>query len=479
MNEEDFKTPEPTEDGERKAGDAPKKEMIRDFTRGRVTGMLVRFAMPLFLANMLQIVYNVVDMIIVGHVIGKAGLSAVSIGGDLNHLLTFLAMGFTNAGTIIIAQYIGAGQRREVGRFIGTFAVSMTLGSVIMTVISALLHLNILEWMNTPPQAFEDARLYCLTCIFGLFFIYGYNAVSGVLRGMGDSIHPYIFIAMAAALNVGLDCWFVIGLGLRAFGAALATVISQGTVFVIAVIFLVRNRSRLGFEIDRSCLRIDRDMFMIFFKLGLPMALKSTSVSISKMFVNSFVNSFGVTVSAVTGIGSKLSGIVNQCANSFNTAGASMIGQNIGAEKYDRVPQVMISVFKIMICISVSLALVIFFFPEAFFGMFTSDPDVIACAMEYLPIAIVIVIGSAFRAPSNALSNGTGNYVINFAIAIMDAFVVRIGLAYFLGQILGMGYMGFWLGDALAGYTPFMIVIPFYLSGRWKTNKYVIKDKVQ
>ena len=155
--------------------DTNNKELINDFTTGNVTGRLIKFASPLFLGNMLQVVYNMVDMMIVGNVIGKAGLSAVSIGGDLNNLLTFIAMGFTNAGTIIISQYIGAGQRRNVGRFIGTFTLSLTFFALVMTVISALLHENILTWMHTPPEAYSEAKNYCLTCILGLIFIYGYN----------------------------------------------------------------------------------------------------------------------------------------------------------------------------------------------------------------------------------------------------------------------------------------------------------------
>jgi putative MATE family efflux protein len=424
---------------------------------------------------MLQVVYNMVDMMIVGNVIGKAGLSAVSIGGDLNNLLTFLAMGFTNAGTIIISQYIGAGQRRNVGRFIGTFAISMTSFALIMTVIAALLHENILNWMNTPPEAWSEAKNYCLTCILGLLFIYGYNAVSGVLRGMGDSRHPFIFIALAAALNIVLDCVFVIGLNTGAFGAALATVISQGFSFIACVFFLAKNRHRLGFEIDRSCLRVDRDMFLTMVKLGIPMALKSTSVAFSKMFVNSYINSFGVTVSAVTGIGSKLNHMIAQCSNAFNTAGSAMVGQNIGAEKYDRVPKILISDFSIMAVIGSLGAAVLILFPEVVFGLFTQEPEVLDVCMEFIPVAAVIFIGSAFRAPANALSNGTGNFAVNFAIAILDAIVIRIGLALLLGLTFGMGYTGFWFGDAIAGFTPFVVGGIFYLSGKWKTNKYVIK----
>ena len=455
--------------------DTNNKELINDFTTGNVTGRLIKFASPLFLGNMLQVVYNMVDMMIVGNVIGKAGLSAVSIGGDLNNLLTFIAMGFTNAGTIIISQYIGAGQRRNVGRFIGTFTLSLTFFALVMTVISALLHENILTWMNTPPEAYGEAKSYCLTCILGLIFIYGYNAVAGVLRGMGDSRHPFIFIAIAAVLNIVLDCVFVIGLKTGAFGAALATVISQGFSFIAAVVFLARNRARLGFEMDRRCFVIDKGMLGTMVKLGVPMALKSTSVAFSKMFVNSYINAFGVTVSAVTGVGSKLNHMIAQCSNAFNTAGAAMVGQNIGAEKYDRVPRILISDFCIMAVVGAVCSAALVLFPNEIFGLFTKDPDVLKVCMEFIPVAIVIFIGSAFRAPSNALSNGTGNFVVNFAIAILDAIVIRIGLALLLGVYFNMGYLGFWFGDAFAGFTPFVIGSVFYLSGKWKTNKYVIK----
>lgn len=451
------------------------KTLVNDFTEGNVTGRLIKFATPLFLGNMLQVVYNMVDMMIVGNVIGKAGLSAVSIGGDLNNLLTFIAMGFTNAGTIIISQYIGAKQSRNVGRFIGTFTLTLTVFAAVMTVVSAALHENILRWMNTPEEAYSEAKAYCLTCILGLVFIYGYNAVSGVLRGMGDSRHPFIFVAIAAAMNIVLDCLFVIVLKTGAFGAALATVISQGFSFIAAVVFLAGNRHRLGFEIDRSCFAIDRGMLATLIKLGLPMALKSTSVAFSKMFVNSYINSFGVTVSAVAGVGSKLNHMIAQCSNAFNTAGASMVGQNIGAEKYDRVPRILVSDFTIMAVIASVCSAVLLMFPETVFGLFTKDPEVLKVSMEFVPVALVIFIGSAFRAPANALANGTGNFIVNFAVAILDAIVIRIGLALFLGLYLNMGYLGFWFGDAIAGFTPFVIGIFFYLSGKWKTNKYVIK----
>jgi Na+-driven multidrug efflux pump len=202
--------------------------MIHDFTEGNITRQLFRFATPLFLSNLLQIVYNTVDMVIVGNVNGSTGLSAVAIGGDVSSFLTFVAMGFSTAGQVILSQYIGAGQRHRVGKFIGTMFSFLMLCALAFSIVCLAMRSSILRWMNTPAESWKDALDYSTVCMVGLVFVYGYNMVSAVLRGMGNSKHPFIFISIAAVLNVILDLWFVAGLRLSAFGAALATVMSEG-----------------------------------------------------------------------------------------------------------------------------------------------------------------------------------------------------------------------------------------------------------
>lgn len=451
--------------------------MIRDFTEGPVTKLLLRFSAPLFLANLLQIVYNMVDMIVVGNVVGKAGISAVSVGGDVSNLMTFFAMGFSNAGQVIISQYLGAGQKQKVGKFIGTMCTFLGIVALSMTALGLVFREQLLSWMKTPEEAWANALAYSVTCITGLIFIYGYNVVSAVLRGMGDSRHPFLFIALASCTNIVLDLVFVAGLGLEAFGAALATVISQAVSFLCAVGFFVKNRERFGFEMDRTSFRIDRELLGTLVRLGIPMAIKQTSVMISKLFVNAYINSWGVTVSAVAGIGNKLSSISNLLSNSLNTAGSSMVGQNVGAKKYDRVPKIMLTVFLITLSVSVLLAVLIVTVPETVFMLFTDDHSIMDVAMEFVPVAVLIFFGSAARAPMNALVNGSGNYKVNFAVAMLDGIVMRIGCALLLGKVLGLGYLGFWYGDAIAGFTPLWIGLVYYATGSWKSNKYVVKEK--
>lgn len=446
-----------------------KDKNITDFTSGNVPEQLVVFATPLFLSSLLQLVYNMVDMIIVGQKLGKVGLSAVSVGGDVTNFLTFVAMGFGNAGQIIISQYIGSGQRDKISRFIGTMMCSLLGCGVCISIVCFALRSQILSVMQTPPEAFAEAMNYAGVTITGLIFIYGYNVMSAVLRGMGDSIRPFIFIGIAAIGNLILDLVFVLGLDMGSRGAALATVASQAFAFVSCSIYIYRNKSRYDLTLTREeLLGVDRDMLGNLIKLGVPMAIKSASIHLSKLFVNAYVNSYGVAVSAFAGIANKMSSVINMLSNSFNTAGASMVGQNIGAGKYDRVGLVMKAVYAITVSIATAFSLLIFFFPEQVYGLFTKDPDVLAIGVKFVPIAAVLFYGSAARSGMNALINGSGNYKVNFATAILDGIVMRIGLALLFGLTLGMKAYGFWLGDALAGFTPLWIGLVFYYSGKWK-----------
>jgi len=450
------------------------KSQIKDFTHGNVTRQLVVFAWPLFLSNLLQVVYNMVDMMVVGNVLGKAGISAVSVGGDVSNFLTFIAMGFSNAGQVLIARYIGGRERHKIGRFVGTMCGFLMACAVTLSVVGLLLQKKLLLWMNTPAEALAGAVGYSAVCMLGLVFIYGYNVVSAILRGMGDSKHPFIFISIAAMLNLVLDIVFVVFFRLGAAGAALATVTSQAVSFISCVLFLARHAKQ--FELDvhlRDFIRWDREMLGALLKLGTPMAIKTASIQVSKLFVNSWINSYGVAVSAFAGIANKISSIANLISTAMNTAGSTMVGQNLAAGEFDRVKKILKQLAVITLTVALIMSVIICLFPEEIFGIFTDDgdADVLAIAGGYLPIAVLLFFGAAMRAIMNALINGSGNYKINFVTAILDGVVMRIGLALLFGLALGMKHYGFWLGDALAGFTPFWIGLVFYWTGLWKKGK--------
>ena len=349
----------------------------------------------------------------------------------------------------------------------------LTVCAACITVACVALRAPILRLMNTPEEAFSEALAYATVCIIGLVFIYGYNIVSAVLRGMGDSMRPFIFISIAAVVNLVLDILFVLVFNFGSMGAALATVISQGLSFVLCASYIFKNRERYELKWSlRDFLRWDKRMLSRLIKLGLPMAIKNASIQFSKLFVNSWINSYGVAVSAFAGIANKINSTTNLISNAFNTAGSSMVGQNVGARKYDRVKKVMLEVFKITTLIAVLLSILIIAFPKQIYGCFTSDTAVLEIGMKYIPIAVLIFFGSAARSGMNALINGSGNYIVNFATAICDGIILRIGLALLFGLGFKMQHYGFWLGDALAGFTPLWIGLIFYFSGKWKSDAY-------
>lgn len=444
---------------------------IKDFTQGNITKQLVIFALPLFLSNLLQVIYNMVDMMVVGNTLGKAGISAVSVGGDVSNLLTFVAMGFSNAGQVLIARYIGKKERCKIGTFVGTMGSFLISCAIILSMAGLIFQQKLLTIMNTPSEAWEGAVSYSTICMSGLVFIYGYNIVSAILRGMGDSKHPFIFISIAAILNLVLDLVFVAGMGMGAGGAALATVISQALSFLSCVIFLKKNAKQFELDIHiKDFFHWNKEMLDELLKLGTPMAIKTASIQISKLFVNSWINSYGVAVSAFAGIANKVSSIANLISTAMNTAGSTMVGQNIAAKEFTRVKKILKQLTLITLTAAAILSVLICLFPQEIFSIFTQkqDADVLAIAGGYVPIAVLLFIGSALRAVMNALINGSGNYKINFVTAILDGIVMRIGLALLFGIFFDMKHYGFWLGDALAGFTPFWIGLVFYLTGSWK-----------
>ena len=191
---------------------------IKDFTKGPIAKELLIFSLPLFFSNLLQIVYNMVDMIIIGNHLGKNALSSVAVGGDVSQLLTFLAIGFSGAGQVIIARLIGAKRHKEIGTFVGTMTGFLLAAALVVSVVGFLMRHTLLELMHTPAEAYQGALEYSAVCMVGLVFIYGYNIVSAILRGMGDSKHPFIFISIAAVLNLVLDVVFVLFMGMGAGG---------------------------------------------------------------------------------------------------------------------------------------------------------------------------------------------------------------------------------------------------------------------
>ncbi len=447
---------------------AKEKRIIQDLTAGSVPKTLLTFALPLFLSGLLQMVYNMVDMIIVGQFVGTQGLSAVAIGGEVLQLITFVAMGFSNAGQILISRYVGEKRSDMIGEMVGTlFTLLMSLAVLIM-VIFLFSYRGIINWLNTPADIWEYTRQYSITCVLGTVFIYGYNMVSAIMRGMGDSKHPFIFIAIASVVNVVLDILLVGPLGMGPLGAALATVIGQAVSFIFALNLLYRKRDQIYFDFKPSHFRIGPNTIKPLISLGIPMVIQSAAVTFSMLYVNSYVNTYGTTAVAVTGVARKLEGMIGVISQAISSAGGAMISQALGAGKTKRVPKVFGTALWVVAIPAAVFALVTALKPEWLFGIFSSDPAVLAMAVTYIPIALVQYLGATLRPASFALINGSGNSRLNLMVALLDGIAARIGLALLFGITLGWGIRGFWYGNAFAGLVPFLIGGTYLVSGTWK-----------
>ena len=449
--------------------------MIRDLTEGRVAKQLLVFATPYMLSNLLQTFYNLVDMAVIGRFVSNVALSAVSVGGDLMHLFTFIGIGLTAVGQVMTAQHVGKKNTEALNTVIGTYASFALFISILFTVTGVIFGNTFLDWMNVPPESRRQAQQYTFICFLGLIPVYGYNVASSVLRGMGDSKTPFMFVIIATVINLVLDVVFVALLKMDVIGAALATIIGQIVCFVWAVIYLYRRKEAFGFDFKAKSFVPEKETLKQVIKLGIPMVLQSCAINISGIVVNAFVNAYGVAAAAVTGVGNKLITIANVVTTGMNTAGAAMIGQNYAAGKLKRVSQVMWVIFYVSLIFVVILSVLMLMYPEEIFSIFNDDPEILALAQRFKIIAVVSFISCAARAPFIALLNGQGFATLCFVTSMIDAVVLRIGFAILLGNVLGMGIMGFWLSSAIASFSYMLVGGVYYGTGLWRKRKLVIR----
>lgn len=450
------------------------KEIAKDLTEGPVLKQLAGFAIPVALANALQAVYSMVDMVVVGQVVGSSGLSAVGIGGQIMSMFMSVGMGFSYGAQVLLSQQVGA-KDKDLQPTIGTLLTSEVILAVIFGILGIICCNPMLSVMNTPEVAWADARGYTIICCCGMIFIYGYNAVCGVLRGMGESKLPMVFIAVASVVNLILDIVFVWGFHMSAAGAALATVIAQGVSFITALVYLYKNKERFGFDFKLRSFKPSKERLIPISKLGIPYIAQCLLITCSMMYVNAMVNKSGVVASAADSIGGKLNSVMNIVVGALSVSGATMIGQSFGARKMDRVKQCYRAVMAICMIFCVIFCGIYLLLDEEIFSLFSSDGDVIAMASRYMPIAAVWLLSMFSMTAPYCVVDGVGAAMLGLVISVMDGVVARIGLCILLGN--AMGLEGYWLGNALAGFVTTIMAGIYYYSGKWKNRQLLLEKK--
>lgn len=442
----------------------------KDLTKGSVTKQLIKFATPFLLSNLLQALYSVADMIIVGQFCGKTGITGVSIGSQINILVTGAAMGLSVGGTVLIAQYGGQKMYGEQRKTIGTMTSLYMILAVVLTVAMMLLCNPLLTLLNTPASAYSEAENYYNICMGGMVFMFLYNAISGVLRGMGDSKRPLYFVLIAAITNVVLDLILVGKFGMASAGAAWATISAQALSVIISLIYLAKKKFFAEYKL--SDFKISKDKLRPLMQIGLPSSIQSLVVSLSFLTLTALVNSLpnAEVASACQGIGGKINSFAILPGLAISSAISSMAGQNIGAGEFARAKKTMLTGMVMAFSVSVLVFAVVNLFPEFLIRLFDSEPEVIETGARYIRIISFDYLFACIMFCLNGLAIAAGNTYIALINAICNGILVRMPLAYFLVKAMDMGFDGVAFAMGFASLIGIVIGAIYVQSGKWKKS---------
>jgi putative MATE family efflux protein len=441
----------------------------QDFTEGSISRHLIAFAIPMFLGNALQALYNTVDSVWVGQFLGTTGLAAVSVSFPVIFAVVALAMGIGMATTTLVAQHAGAKDMPMVRKTIGNSFIIMGLLGGISTVLGVAFRLPLLRLINTPPEVLDMAQSYLGIVLAGTVATFVYNIIAAVLRGLGDSRTPLMFLTYATVMNIILDPLMIFGIWpfprMGVAGAALATVIAQGFSGILGI----RHMARIGLiKWDWEAWKLDRKLVGQTFGIGLPAGVQQIIVSMGMLTLASLVNGFGAVVTAAFGVGGRLDQFAFMPAMTVGLSVSALVGQNLGARKLDRVKEVVRSSVYLTVGITTVVSVVAVGIPHILLRMFTSDAAVLAEGTRYLRTVGFAYIPYALMFTLSGILRGAGDTLPSMAISMVTLWVVRIPLSIYLSRL--MGSRGIWLGMAVSPVMGSLLNYAYYLSGRWRTR---------
>ena len=447
-----------------------------DFSQGSVWKNIVRMSIPITLAQLINILYNIVDRMYIGHIPGAGALALTGLGLCLpviSIVMAFARLSGMGGGPLCSIER-GKGDLTEAERIMGNSFTLLMIFAVALTLLGEVFLRPILMAFGASSDTIGYAMDYGRIYLAGNVFVLISLGMNNFINAQGFARTGMVTTLVGAILNIVLDPIFIFVLGWGVKGAAAATVISQAASFIISIIYLYIHRESFGFDFKPRSFAMDGKTFKALSYLGLPLTVQTSAINISMMFVSAGVNAYGLVYASVYGIGSKLTSVMFIITNSISTASATMFGQNLGAGKHDRVRQVFWFGNLYCMIFFVVVAVGCLAFPEGIFRLFTQDGDVIANAGHFMITMVVMFFGFATMTAGIALINGIGNGSLSLITALLDGVIVRIGLCVLLAGPCGMGVWGYFWGNALAGFVSVIIGDFYYLSGLWKKRKLMV-----
>ena len=444
----------------------------RDMTAGKPWQRIMEFAIPMLIGNIAQQLYNTADTVIVGMYVGDNALSAVGSASPILNLLLALFVGISTGAGIVVSQSFGARDRATLSTSIGSCITLSAIATVVIMIVGPLISMPMLEMLGTPASIIDWCAQYLNIYFLGIVGFFYYNMLSGVLRGLGDSISALAFLMVAALLNVVLDLVFVAGFGLGVAGVALATIIAQA---ISAILCFLKLKS-MGdiFDLNRETLKFNPSMSMRILRIGVPSGVTQAIMATAGMIVLNLTNAMGEMVIACSVIIMRVDGFAMMPNLTFGQTMSVYTGQNVGAGKYDRVHQGVKQGTVIALSFATVITAVLLLFGRYLFEIFTDTPELVELAVSMIRVMALGYLGVAVTQVLGGVMRGAGDTVTPMWISIISTIVLRVPAAYILayftrseqfphGQPIAL------FGSLMFSWTMGMVIsIAVFATGKWK-----------
>lgn len=437
---------------------------MQDLTRGNETKLLLSFSIPMLFGNLFQQLYNMVDSIVVGNWVGKEALAAVGASFPVIFLLLSLFMGLSMGANILISQFHGARDTERVRLTIETNYLFTFWSGLALTVIGFFGAEPIMILLRSPPAVLPQAVLYLRIFSLGMLAFLGFNTVSGVLRGLGDSKNPLWMLLISTVLNIGLDILFVVAFGWGVAGVAFATILSQGVSLLLALAYLNKRHELLRLNLMK--LRFDRELFVASVKIGIPSGIQQSLVALGISTMTGIVNGFGTDAIAGYAAATRIESLASLPTMTISMALSTFVGQNLGARKPERVRRGLLSALALSVTISALAAVVFQFAGSALIGFFNSDPGVLESGSSYLRIIGPFFVVFSVMFMLNGTIRGAGDTLMPLLTTLIAMWVVRVPAGFALSRVFELN--GVWFAFPTGWIIGTLISIAYYRSGNWK-----------
>ncbi len=448
------------------------KKFGTDLTVGSIPKHLISFSLPMLFGNMLQSGYSIINMVWVGHIVGADGLGATAVSFPIMFILIGIAAGVSMATAVLVAQFYGAKRLDQLKMVVdNSVCLQLALSVVLITGMIALSN-PMLRLMDTPQEIFAMSSSYLKISLSGIIFLYLSFTISQILRGLGDTVRPLLFMGTGVILNAILDPFLIMGiypfpkLGLN--GAALASVISQAISLAIALTYL--NRKSHLVAINFGKLKFERHIAWLIIRIGIPSTVEQCLISVGSAFVTKYVNFFGPAAIAAFGAGSRIDMVAMMPAIAIGMAATALTGQNLGAGKPERVKEIFKWALLLGTAISGVVAVFAFAFPKLILSMFTQSEPVLLIGVQYLRIVVPCYFLFALIFVSMGVVNGAGQTVIPMIFTLISLWAVRVPVAWYLSQHTALKSSGIWIAMAAGFAVTAVVGYLYYLSGRWRKS---------